>query len=75
MPLHELLLSAIAKELAKIKVAGGENASEEEIEKKILTRYVSDINLILGRSKGYFESISEKTDLELFNLKKELLKK
>ncbi|MFX1252377.1 MAG: hypothetical protein ACFFCZ_12300 [Promethearchaeota archaeon] len=78
VPLHELLLSAIAKELAKIKVAGGEipeTASEEEIEKEILTRYVTDVNLILGRSKGYFESISEKTDLELINLKKELLKK
>ncbi len=78
VPLHELLLGAIAKELAKIKVARGEmpkDASEEEIEKTILTRYLTDVNLILGRSKGYFASLSKKEDLGILNLKKELLEK
>ncbi|MFX0092880.1 MAG: hypothetical protein ACFFBD_14070, partial [Candidatus Hodarchaeota archaeon] len=74
VPLYELLLSAITKELVKLKVTQGEGLEETEgqLEKNILSNYLTNADLILGRSKEYFASMSNKTDLLVFNLKREL---
>ena len=76
VPIHELLLSAITKELVKLRADQGElpaDSSADEFEKSILAKYLTDVNLILGRSKEYFESLSKKVNLFGLNLKQELM--
>jgi hypothetical protein len=77
VPLHELLLGVITKELVKLRTAQGElsaDTSVEEFEKTILTKYLTDVQLLFGQSREYFASLSKKTDYGKLNLKEELLK-
>ncbi|MFX1255740.1 MAG: hypothetical protein ACFFCZ_29315 [Promethearchaeota archaeon] len=76
VPLHELLLGAIIKELVALRIAQGDlpvETSVEELEKTILAKYLTDIQVVLGRSQEYFASLTKKTDYTKLNLKDELL--
>ncbi|MFX0062121.1 MAG: hypothetical protein ACFFC7_08020 [Candidatus Hermodarchaeota archaeon] len=76
VPLQELLLGAITKELVALRLAQGDlpaEASAEELEKTILAKYLTDVQVVLGRSQEYFASLTKKTDYTQLNLKDELL--
>ncbi|MFX0094048.1 MAG: hypothetical protein ACFFBD_20080 [Candidatus Hodarchaeota archaeon] len=76
VPLHELLLSAVTKELIQLKKDLDktlEGLSEEELEKNLLAKYLTNVNMIFRRSKDYLISASNETDSVTINLKEELL--
>jgi predicted transcriptional regulator len=76
VPLQELLLGAITKELVALRIAQGDlpaEASVEELEKTILAKYLTDVQVVFGRSQAYFVSLTTKTDYTQLNLKDELL--
>jgi predicted transcriptional regulator len=76
VPLQELLLSVITKELVRLKVERGElgeEVSEEEAEKTVLRNYLTDPHLILGRSKKYFQELGQEP--VSLDLKKQVLMK
>ena len=77
VPLHELLLGAITKELVKLRTVQGElpaDTSAEELEKTILAKYLTDVHILFGQSQEYFARLLKKTDYRALNLKEELLK-
>ena len=76
VPLQELLLRAVTKELATIKINQGQvpaDTPEEELEKSILAQYITDIQVLLGRSQTYFGNLSQQATFVGFNLKEKLL--
>ncbi|MFX0065068.1 MAG: hypothetical protein ACFFC7_23070 [Candidatus Hermodarchaeota archaeon] len=76
VPLLELLLRAITKELATIRINQGQvpaDTPEEELEKSILAQYITDVRVLLGRSQTYFGNLSQQATLVGFNLKQKLL--
>ncbi|MFX1256212.1 MAG: hypothetical protein ACFFCZ_31685 [Promethearchaeota archaeon] len=76
IPLHERLLSAVTKEIVRLKLAQGELQAEttaEELEKTILAKYLTDVQTLLGCSQEYFANLSKGTNYRKLSQKKNLL--
>lgn len=75
VPLQELLLDAITKELISLRKELDESLEgipKESMEKELLSKYLTNANLILARSKDYFASIAGDMNIAASNLKEEL---
>ncbi|MFX0094934.1 MAG: hypothetical protein ACFFBD_24580 [Candidatus Hodarchaeota archaeon] len=75
VPLHELLLKVVTKELIQLKKELDktlEGESEEKLEKEILKTNLTNPDLLLRQSKTYYASMPSEYK-PILNLKEELL--
>ncbi|MFX0091640.1 MAG: hypothetical protein ACFFBD_07740 [Candidatus Hodarchaeota archaeon] len=77
LPLYELLFMGVVKELIQLEKNLNKtpaHISEEELAKEKVLKHLSNVHLILGRSKDYFTSRSTARDLFTSLLKEKLPK-